>query len=102
LAGAGQRILKDICINRDIEPTLVTISTKSGFPVKDIHDLLVYSYNKMKHADKDPEDFIEVSQAEPRSLMTVAATDLMKLKEIKSKEISDFVDFVMSIKSDFV
>jgi hypothetical protein len=56
----------------------------------------------MKHADKDPEDLVEVSEAEPRSLMTVAATDLMKLKEIKSKEISDFVDFVKSIKSDSV
>lgn len=102
LSGAGQQILRDICLNRGVEPTVETISKKSGHSARAIHDLLVEAYNQMKHADRDPNSLVEVSEAEPRSLMTVASTDLMKLKEIKSKEISDLVDFVKSIKSDDV
>lgn len=98
LAGAGQQILRDICENRGIEPTITTISDVSGHPVKLVRNLVAETYNKMKHADNDPEVIIEVSEEEPRMLMTLAATDLMRLKEIKSKEISDFVDFIQAIK----
>ena len=99
LAGAGQQILRDICKSRDIEPTIKTISDVSGHPAKLVHNLVADTYNKMKHADNDPEGIVEVSEDEPRMLMTLAATDLMRLKEIKSKEISDFVDFVQAIKA---
>jgi hypothetical protein len=63
------------------------------------HDLVTDAYNKMKHADVDPEGAVEVSEDEPRALMTLAATDLMRLKEISTKEISDFIEFVRTIKS---
>lgn len=98
LAGAGQKIVRDICKSRGIEPTIKTLSNQSGFTVQEIHNLVVDSYNKMKHADTDPDGFVNVSEEEPRALMTLAATDLMRLKEIKSKEIADFTDFVRVIK----
>ncbi|WP_143474086.1 hypothetical protein [Limnohabitans sp. B9-3] len=99
LSGAAQQIVRDICKSRGIEPTLKTISNVSGHSGQLVHDLVTDAYNKMKHADKDPEGVVEVSQDEPRALMTLAATDLMRLKEITSKEISEFVEFVRTIKS---
>ena len=98
LAGAGQQIVRDVCKRRKIESTIKTISDVSGHSAKLIHNLVADTYNKMKHADNDPEGVVQVSEEEPRMLMTLAATDLMRLKEIKSKEISDFVDFVRDIK----
>ena len=99
LAGAGQQILRDVCKSRGVEPTIKTISDVSGHPAKLVHNLVADAYNKMKHADNDPEGLVEVSKEEPRMLMTLGATELMRLKEIKSKEISDFVDFVQAIKA---
>ena len=99
LAGAGQQILRDLCKSRAVMPTIARLSGSSGYSVKSIHNLVTDSYNKMKHAEKDPEEMVEVSEDEARVLMTLAATDLMLLKEIKSKEISDFVDFVRNIKA---
>jgi len=98
LAGAGQTIVRDVCKSRGIEPTIKTVSNQSGFTVKEIHNLVVDSYNKMKHADTDPDGFVNVSEEEPRALMTLAATDLMRLKEIKSQEISDLIEFVRMVK----
>jgi hypothetical protein len=97
LAGAGQQVIRDVCNSRETETTLKTISEVSGHSAKKIHDLVVDSYNKMKHADNDPEGVVDVSEDEPRVLMTLAATDLMRLKEIKSREISDFIEFVRAI-----
>lgn len=102
LSGPAQQVLRDLCKSRNIEPVIKTISNKSGHSEKDIHEMLVETYNGMKHADKDPEASVEVLEAISRSLMTVAATDLMRLNEIKSKDISDFVDYVKSIKDDSV
>lgn len=99
LAGAGQQIVRDVCQSRKVETTIKTISDVSGHSTKKIHSLVVDAYNKLKHADIDPEDLVEVSQDEPRVLMTLAATDLMRLKEIRSQEISDFIEFVRAIKS---
>lgn len=99
LAGAGQQIVRDVCKSREIEPTIKTISEVSGHSAKLVHNLVAGTYNKMKHADNDPEGIVEVSDEEPRMLMTLAATDLMRLKEIKSKEISDFVEFVRTVKA---
>lgn len=99
LAGAGQQIVRDICKSREIEPTIKTISDVSGHPSGMVHNLVAYAYNKMKHADNDPEGVVEVSEEEPRMLMTLAATDLMRLKEIKSQKISDFVEFIRTVKA---
>ena len=99
LAGAGQQIIRDICKSRRIEPTIKTISNVSGHPAKLVHNLVADAYNKMKHADIDPGGVVEVSEEEPRMLMTLAATDLMRLKEIKSKDISDFIEFVRTVKA---
>lgn len=99
LAGAGQQVVRDVCKSRETETTLKTISEVSGHSAKKIHDLVVDAYNKMKHADNDPEGVVDVSEDEPRVLMTLAATDLMRLKEIKSREISDFIEFVRTIKA---
>ncbi len=99
LAGAAQQIVRDICKSKNIEPTIKTISDASGHSGKLVHDLVTDAYNKMKHADVDPQGSVEVSEDEPRALMTLAATDLMRLKEISTKEISDFIEFVKTIKS---
>jgi hypothetical protein len=100
LAGAGQQIIRDICKNRRIEPTIKTISNVSGHPAKLVHNLVADAYNKMKHADIDPDGIVEVSEDEPRMLMTLAATDLMRLKEVTSKEIADFIEFVQTLKAE--
>lgn len=99
LAGAGQQLLRDLCKARGVDPTIQTISEASGHSEKEIHRLVVDTYNKMKHADVDPDDSIVISEQEPRVLMTLAAVDLMRLKEIKSQEISDFLEFIQKIKS---
>ena len=98
LAGAGQQIVRDVCKSRGIVPTIKTLSEISGHPAKLLHDLVADAYNKMKHADIDPEGIVEVSEQEPRMLMTLAAADLMRLKEIKSQQIADFIEFVRVIK----
>jgi len=98
LAGAGQQILRDVCKSRGIEPTIKTISEVSGHPAKLVHNLVAGTYNNMKHADNDPEGIVEVSEEEPRMLMTLAATDLMRLNEIQSKDISDFIEFVRTVR----
>lgn len=99
LAGAGQQIVRDICKSKGIDPTIKTITDASGHPSKMVHNLVVDVYNKMKHADSDPEGMVEVCEEEPRMLMTLAATDLVRMKEIKSKEVSDFIDFIRNIKT---
>ena len=99
LAGAGQQIVRDVCKSRKIEPTIKTISDVSGHPAKMVHDLVSEAYNKMKHADIDPDGIVEVSDDEPRVLITLAVTDLMRLKQIKTEEISALIDFVRSIKA---
>lgn len=99
LAGAGREILKDICSAKGIEHTAEVVGKQVGKPTKDIHDLLADVYNKMKHADRDPSGLVEVSEAEPRALMTVGVTDLMKLRDIKpTQEMADLVEYVRSIK----
>ena len=100
LAGAGQQIIRDVCKSREVEPAIKTISNVSGHPAKLVHNLVADAYNKMKHADIDPEGIVEVSEDEPRMLMTLAATDLMRLKEITSKEIADFIEFVQTLKAE--
>lgn len=99
LAGAGQQIVRDISKSRGIEPTIQTISNVSGHSTRKIHDLVVGAYNKMKHADNDPEGVVEVSEDESRVLMTLAATDLMRLKQINSQQVSDFIEFVRTVKT---
>jgi hypothetical protein len=99
LAGAGQQILRDLCLSRGIETTIATLSSSTGHPVNDIHNLVVNSYNKMKHADKDPNDDIEVSEDAPRALIVLAATDLMRLNAPPSKDIVEFIEFAKSIKT---
>jgi len=100
LAGAGQQIIRDVAKHRGVEPTIHTISSTSGQSVKKIHDLVVGSYNSLKHADMNPEEIVEVSEDDARVLLTLAATDLMRMKEIKSQEISDIIEFVRKIKSN--
>ena len=99
LAGAGQQIVRDVCKSRGIDPTIKTIINESGHSAKMVHNLVVETYNKMKHADSDPEGMVEVCEEEPRMLMTLAATDLMRMKEIKSKEVSEFIDFIRNNKT---
>ena len=99
LAGAGQQIVRDVCKSRSIEPTIKTITDVSGHPAKMVHNLVSDAYNKMKHAEKDPERNVEVSEEEPRMLMTLAAADLNRMNEIQTKEISDFVEFVRTFKA---
>lgn len=98
LAGAGREILRDICDSRGIEHTVQVVGKKVGSSTKDVHDLLADVYNKMKHADRDPDGLVEISEADPRALMTVGVTDLMKLKDVKpTKEMADLVEYVRLI-----
>ena len=97
LAGAAQQIVRDICKSRGVEPTIKTISKVSGHSGKLVHELVTDAYNKMKHADLDPNEIVEVSSDEPQVLMTLAVTDLIRLREIK--EHSELVGFVEKFKS---
>lgn len=98
LAGAGQQLLRDLCVARGVDPTIQTISEVSGHSKRKIHDLVVETYNKIKHADIDPDDCVEIAEDVPRVLMTLAAVDLMRLKEIKSYQIADFIEFIQQLK----
>lgn len=100
LAGAAQQVIRDLCKSKKIEPVIKTIGKISGRKPKDIHDLIVESYNKSKHADINPNENVFVSADEARVLMTVAATDLMRIDRIQSKRVMDFIEFIRSIKSN--
>jgi hypothetical protein len=102
LAGAGRQILQDLCVDRGIEPVITTLSANLGHSCKDIQDLLVASYNQMKHADRDPNDHIEVSEERPRALMSAAANDLMRLNEEPTKETREFLESVENLKNELI
>ena len=96
LAGAAQRLVRDICESRNIEPTIKKISNNSAYSKRQIHNLIARTYNKMKHADHDPEADVEISPDEPLVLIRVAATDLLKLKVLD--ENSEIVEFLITFK----
>jgi len=99
LAGASQQVIHDLCIANGKESVIKTIGQLSGHGAKKVHNLIVDSYNKSKHADRDPNDSVFVSSDEARVLMTVAATDLLKFPHVLSKEVLEFFDFIRSIRS---
>ena len=100
LAGAGQQIVRDLCISRGIGPTLETISEVVNHPTNVVRNLLVDAYNKMKHAERDPDELVNISHQEPIALMTVAATDLVRLNVVRTQKTVEFFEFVQALKAE--
>ena len=100
LGGAGQRILHDLCSTEGIEPVVETIGNFNGHGKNRVHGLITNCYNKLKHADRDANDDVFVSSDEARVLLTVAATDLLRLNTTKSVEILNFIKFIERLKKD--
>jgi hypothetical protein len=96
LAGAAQRILKDLCVAAGIESTIDTVSASLGRKPYEVHNLITTSYNGMKHADRDPEGTIDVSSKEPQALIVMAAADLVRLKIPYSSTVGEILNFAKS------
>lgn len=78
LSGASQQILRDICVSKNIVPAIETLANNSDPGVKKLHDFIVDTYNKLKHADKE-QDNVDVNDTDAKVLIGLAATDLMRL-----------------------
>ena len=96
LAGAAQRILKDLCVAAGIEPTINTVSADLGRRPREVHDLIMASYNGMKHADRDPEGTVDATSEEPQALIVMAAADLVRLKTPYSPSVGEILKFARS------
>lgn len=79
LASAAQQVLRDLCEARGIGTTIDMVSASLGHETSDVHNIVVASYNGMKHADRDPNRDVVVSPAEPQALIVMAAADLARL-----------------------
>lgn len=99
LAGAARRILADLCKAHKIESTIDQVSDSTGHRAKDIHNLIAATYNQMRHANHDPDELVEVSDAEPKCLLTCAITDLVLLSLRSEKwQFIELINFVRSFK----
>ncbi len=96
LAGAAQRILKDLCVARRIEPTIETVSSALGRKPRELHDLISATYNGMKHADRDPEGTVDATSEEPQALIVMAAADLARLNPPFSQSVGEILKFARS------
>lgn len=100
LAGAAQQVLRDLCEARGIGTTIDMVSASLGYRTSDVHNLVVASYNGMKHADRDPARDVFISSGEPQALMVMAATDLVRLNIPHSSAIGEILNFVKSFNKD--
>lgn len=98
LSGAAQRVLRDLCLNKKLMSTVEIIELDSGHSWKKVDKILTDCFNKTKHARMDSSESVSISSQEARVLMTVAASDLVKLYVNPSKDVADFYDFIRSIK----
>lgn len=96
LAGAAQQVLRDLCEARGIGTTIEMVSASLGHQTRDVHRIVVTSYNGMKHADREPTCDVLVSPAEPQALIVMAAADLARLNIPYSSAIGEILNFVMS------
>jgi hypothetical protein len=93
LAGAAQQVLRDLCEARGLPTTIGKVSASLGHQEIDVHNLIVCSYNGMKHADRDPDKDVSVSSAEPQALIVMAAADLARLNPPHSPEVDQIFKF---------
>ncbi len=96
LAGAAREILRALCKNRSIEPTIKSLSKRQDLDEKNLHDLIVKTYNKLKHADREKDD-VEVCAEEVKVLVLLAATDLMRLDLPLNENITSVLDFSQTL-----
>jgi hypothetical protein len=100
LAGAAQQVFRDLCEARGIGTTIDMVSASLGHRTSDVHNLVVGSYNGMKHADRDPTRPVSVSPAEPQALIVMAATDMARLNIPYSSAIGEILRFAKSFKPE--
>jgi hypothetical protein len=92
LAGAAQQLLRDLCRNVKIDPTIKILSNIQNIHGQGLHDLIAETYNKLKHADKEQGD-VEVDKDEAKILLVLAASDLMRLNYPQNDIIKNFLKF---------
>jgi hypothetical protein len=100
LAGAAQQVFRDLCEARGIGSTIDMVSASLGYRTSDVHNLVVGSYNGMKHADRDPTSLVSVSPAEPQALIVMAAADLIRLNIPYSTAIGEILKFTKSFETE--
>jgi hypothetical protein len=100
LAGAAQQVFRDLCEARGIGSTIEMVSASLGYRTSDVHNLVVGSYNGMKHADRDPTSLVSVSPAEPQALIVMAAADLIRLNIPYSTAIGEILKFTKSFETE--
>jgi hypothetical protein len=49
LCGASQQIFRDICLSKNINPTINTLSEQGIQDRKSLHDFIVKTYNKLRN-----------------------------------------------------
>ena len=96
LAGAAQQLLRDICKDAKIEPTIKILADNEGRDGQGLHDLIVETYNRLKHADKEQGD-VEVVEGDAKVLMVLGASDLMRLNISKNDVIKNFLKFAETL-----
>ena len=100
LAGAAQRVLRDLCEARGIPTTIGILSAYLGHKVCDVHKTITSSYNGMKHAKTDPDEDVSVSSAEPQALFVMAAADLARLNPPYAPAVGEVLNFAKSFNTD--
>jgi hypothetical protein len=100
LAGAAQQVLRDLCEARGIDITIDMVSASLGHQTSEVHNLVVASFNGMKHADRDPTCDVLVSPAESQALIVMAAADLARLNIPYSSAIGEILKFAKSFNKE--
>lgn len=100
LAGAAQQVLRDLCEAHGIGTTIDMVSASLGHQTSEVHNLVVASYNDMKHADRDPTRDVSVSPEEPQALIVMAAADLVRLNIPYSPAIGEILRFAKSFNEE--
>lgn len=98
LAGAARQILNDLCIAKKLQTTLDKICEATQNPTGQVHIFIAKTYNSLRHADRDPDQIINVSKDEAEMLITLASADLVRLNLPVTDEIKSILIFVKSFK----
>lgn len=96
LGGAARQVLNDICITRGLDTTTELLASSLGYKKSEIHTIITESYNGMKHAERDSDALVEVSSAQPKALIIMAASDLARLNEPYTLTIQKILNFARS------
>lgn len=100
LLGASQTIIKDLCKANGIQSSISDIVEFSGYEYSEVHNIVVGTYNKTKHADRDPFDTVFVSAENIKMHMEVAVSDLLRLDPNLINIIPDVFGYVYLLRKN--